>query len=120
MVLRDDFYATVQQFGLGAKRRVHCRAVGFHPRNRGKLGLQPSECRVKLKGFVAGGFSASECDRAVTVQRPSGEKGIMFETKNAEVARKSDFLIPEVGEGTLESFTLTCSHTNLYTIYTIP
>jgi hypothetical protein len=109
--LRDEFYIVVQGYSLARVRQIHCAAMGFHPRNRGGIGLTPSECHAKLALFHKSGFSGFECERASSAQRSPKAIGDEHEASNAKIASQSHGQLPPIVTRSLESFSLTCNHT---------
>ena len=110
VVIRDELYSTLMLNALARKRRIPPMAMGFHPRNRGHVGIVAGDTRTKLVRFV-GGFSPAECDRAVAVQRSPGDRGDAFEAKNIQMSKDSNGVLAPVSPGSLEAFSLTCTHT---------
>ena len=111
VTLRDELFKVLQQHGLARMRFIPPSSMGFHPRNRGSIGLVAIECHIKLKKFTIGGFSLEECARAASVQRNPTIIGDLYEETNANKARESGSMLPHVAPKSLESFSLTCSHT---------
>ncbi len=111
VTLRDKVYVVSQEYGVASKKKVVPLRMGVHPRNRGSVGLVAPECHRKLKRFALHGFSGSEVDRAVSVKRPASLRGKVWEKFNIDLAIKSNGQLPDVLPDSLESFSLTCSHT---------
>ena len=111
MAIRDDAFDVLEKFGLVTPIRKPISRVGFHPRNRGKRGLTPSEVPKKVDKFMTSGFSASVL-KPITIQRIPGQIGDDYEASNIELCNapcSKGMLAPVVG-GALDSYTLTCNH----------
>ena len=113
VVLRDRSYKTLQRHGLMTEKATVYKniEVGTHPSNRAKTILEIQEVPRKTKNFKSGGFSLSECNRAVAVERPPGEEGDKWEKKNQDIVIKSNEQLAPVATGSLKIFSTACSHT---------
>ena len=111
VAIRDEVFVVLENKGLIEHNVKFVGRAGFHPRNRGKRGITPSEVPNKLAGFKASGFSASLL-KPVMVKRSPAERGNTYEQVNIVLcnATASDGMLAPVGAGTLDSFTLTANH----------
>ena len=85
MAIRDDAFTVLGKYGLVTPIRKPISRGGFHPRNRGKRGLTPSEVPKKADQFMTSGFSASVL-KPITIQRIPGQIGDGYETSNIDNA----------------------------------
>ena len=111
MAIRDDAFNVLEKYGLVTPIRKTISRGGFHPRNRGKRGLTPSEVPKKVDKFMTSGFSASVL-KPITIQRIPGQIGDGYEASNIELCNapwSKGMLAPVVG-GALDCYTLTCNH----------
>ena len=111
IAVRDDVFAILEKHCLVTPVRKSLDRGGFHPCNRGKRGLTPSEVPKKLHSFQTSGFLASLL-KPVTVQRVPGKVGDDYERDNLKLcnSKNSEGMLAPVVEGLLDSYTLTCNH----------
>ena len=107
MAIRDDAFNVLEKYGLVTPIRKPISRGGFHPRNRGKRGLTPSEVPKKVDKFMTSGFSASVL-KPITIQRIPGHIGDEYEASNIELcnAPSSKGMLAPVAGGALDSYTL--------------
>jgi len=110
--LRDLAFALLRKNKLSYKARFHCRQVGFNPRNRAQVGIEPQENTRRLRKYRRSGWSNIECSNAAATERAPGARGDAIEKKNIEVVEQSAGKIASVLPGSLKIFTITCGHTN--------
>ena len=110
--LRDLAFALLRKNKLSYKARFHCRQVGFNPRNRSQVGIEPQENTRRLRKYRRSGWSNIECSNAAATERAPGARGDAIEKKNIEVVEQSAGKIASVLPGSLKIFTITCGHTN--------
>jgi len=110
--LRDEFWRLCLDNGLAYRQRLPPCDVGVWPKNRSASGLVASEPRKKLVRFKKDGFSFAECKKACALERVPGDEGDADELVNIDIASKGAGSLAGVLKGTIEIFTITCSHTN--------
>ena len=108
---RDEAIAILEHHVLIETVHKNVDKGGFHPRNRGKRGLTPSEVPKKLEKFKSSGFSAKVL-KPFTVQKPPGQLGDTYENDNIALcnAKASAEMLAPVSGGIIDCFTLTCNH----------
>ena len=111
VAIRDDAFGVLEAHGLVTPVRKPIDRCGFHPRNRGRRGLTPSEVPKKMHSFETSGFSANIL-KPITVQRAPGKVGDDYENENIKLCNttSSEGMLAPVVEGLLDSYTLTCNH----------
>ena len=111
IALRDEVYKTAITHGLATVKWVPFSSTGFHPWNRSRAGISPSNVTQKLVDFHAAGVSTTEMLRAASAQRVPGTYGDAHEATNQLVIREADGQLAPVADKSLEQFALTCNHT---------
>jgi len=110
--LRDEAFRLLRTSKLSYKARFHSLQVGFNPRNRSQVGVEPQENPKRLHKYKRSGWSNVECANAAATERAPGARGDALEKKNIEVVEQSGGMLAEVQPQSLRIFTITCGHTN--------
>ena len=82
IALRDEVYKIAITHGLATVKWVPFSSTGFHPWNRSRAGISPSNVTQKLVDFHAAGVSTTEMLRAASWQRVPGANGDAHEATN--------------------------------------
>ena len=109
--LRDEADKSAITHGIATVKWVPFGSTGFHPWNRSRAGISPSNDTQKLVDVHACGVSTTEMLRASSVQRVPGTHGDAHEAANQLVVREAGGQLAPVAEKSLEQFALTCNHT---------